>query len=348
MKIAIIGTGISGLSIGQMLKDHHNVTLLENKPKIGGLIKCERINDCLFHKVGGHVFNTKNPRVFDWFWSFFNQEEEFIRATRNAKIYLRGQVIGYPIENFLYKLDSELVEKIIEELISISKQQYQQPFDYSNFEAFLIGNFGETLYKLYFEPYNQKIWQTDLKEVAMEWLEGKLPMPNFNEIIRHNILRETEGTMVHSTFYYPKNEGSQFIVNRLSNGLDIRHSYQITEMDINHQITINNDLKFDKLIFTGDIRNLPAAVDELLVNKGFDLNTLKSLKSNGTSNLFCETDDTKISWLYIPENFTKAHRIIYTGNFSPSNNRGSARKTCVVEFSGFVPYEVMVAELSLL
>ena len=78
---------------------------------------------------------------------------------------------------------------------------------------------------------------------------------------------------------------------------------------------------------------------------GVDVAYLDQLRSNGTSNLFCETDDTDISWLYIPENFTKAHRIIYTGNFSPTNNRGSKRKTCVVEFSGKVEYEVMVKEI---
>ena len=72
---------------------------------------------------------------------------------------------------------------------------------------------------------------------------------------------------------------------------------------------------------------------------------IQGLRSNGTSNLFCETDSNDISWLYIPEIFTKAHRIIYTGNFSDSNNRGSSRKTCVVEFSGKVEYEVMVEEI---
>jgi UDP-galactopyranose mutase len=72
---------------------------------------------------------------------------------------------------------------------------------------------------------------------------------------------------------------------------------------------------------------------------------LKALRSNGTSNLFCETDENDISWLYIPEDFTRAHRIIYTGNFSETNNRGSSRKTCVVEFSGLVSYGEMVEEI---
>jgi hypothetical protein len=99
------------------------------------------------------------------------------------------------------------------------------------------------------------------------------------------------------------------------------------------------------MVYCGDIRQLPAFAKDILKKEGINVNYIQNLKSNGTSNLFCETDDNDISWMYIPESFTKAHRIIYTGNFSDSNNRGSKRKTCVVEFSGEVDYEIMVNEI---
>ena len=70
------------------------------------------------------------------------------------------------------------------------------------------------------------------------------------------------------------------------------------------------------------------------------------MRSNGTSNLLCECDATDVSWLYLPEAKFKAHRIIYTGNFAPSNNRGSQRTTCTVEFSGKHTVEEMVAEIA--
>ncbi|OAQ38610.1 UDP-galactopyranose mutase [Pedobacter psychrophilus] len=346
MKIAVLGSGISGLSIAHFLSEENNVSVLEIKNKIGGLIKCERVNDCLFHKVGGHVFNAKNEKVFNWFWSFFDKDEEFITAKRNAKVFFNKQIIGYPIENYVYTLDKTLINQIIDEQIEISKNKLVAPKDYNNFEDFLIGNFGNTLFEIYFKPYNTKLWKTDLKDVSMEWLEGKLPMPNFSEIIKSNILREEEDTMVHSSFYYPKNEGSQFIVNRLSQGLNITENFKIEDIEFqDNLICINGEFFFDKLIYTGDIRRLPIEIDNLLISGGIDLEELKALKSNGTSNLFCETDNTEISWLYIPEPFTKAHRIIYTGNFSDSNNRGSSRKTCVVEFSGKISYEEMIKEL---
>lgn len=180
----------------------------------------------------------------------------------------------------------------------------------------------------------------------MEWLEGKLPMPNIQDIFESNILREEEDNMVHSTFYYPKENGSQFIVDRLKQGLDITTDAEVTEITKNgEQLQLPSGESFDKMIYCGDVRKLPKFCKDILSEAGVDVSAIEQLRSNGTSNLFCETDDNDISWLYIPQDFTKAHRIIYTGNFSDSNNRGSARKTCVVEFSGKVDYDTMVEEI---
>lgn len=345
MKIAVIGSGISGLSIANMLNKDHDVVVYEKENKAGGLIKCERVNDCLFHKVGGHVFNSKNKDVLDWFWSHFNKEEDFVLAKRNAKVLFRNKIIGYPIENFIYEFPQDKVKQIIGELLTIQGKGKISPFDYPNFEDFLKCNFGTTLYEMYFKPYNSKLWNIDLSSVSMGWLEGKLPMPNFQQIIESNVLRETEGEMVHASFYYPKKGGSQFIVDSLKRNLNIICDVQVEEiLRVNGQYLIEND-KYDKIIYCGDIRKLPGLFKELLSSNKVDVKYLENLRSNGTSNLFCETDNNDISWLYIPEGFTKAHRVIYTGNFSETNNRGSERKTCVVEFSGEVSLEQMKEEI---
>ncbi|MDI3318626.1 protoporphyrinogen/coproporphyrinogen oxidase [Pinibacter soli] len=346
MKIAIIGTGISGISMANMLKGSHEVVLFEKRATKGGLIQCERVQDCLFHKVGGHVFNSRNQQVLDWFWSFFDKENEFIQAKRKAKIWMEGQFIGYPIENYLYQLPPTVAKKIITELIALQPSRKASPFEYGDFGEFLQSTFGATLYEYYFGPYNEKIWRADLSKVAMEWLEGKLPMPNLTEVMQSNIVREEESAMVHAHFYYPKENGSQFIVDRLSEGLDIRTGCAVNDWkkQADGSYIIAGESGFDKIVYCGDIRQLPLSGKQLLVQSGIvDVSYIEQLRSNGTSNLFCETDDNDISWLYLPDPSIKAHRIIYTGNFSDTNNRGSQRKTCVVEFSGKVDYEEMCA-----
>ena len=345
-KAIVIGSGISGLSITRMLAHQYEVKVIERSPSIGGLIKCERINGNLFHRVGGHVFNSKNADVIKWFWDHFDKETEFLEAIRNAKILFNDKLIGYPIENFLHQLPPDLVKQIVKDLLNILKEGYKAPETYADFKAFLLGNFGETLYNLYFGPYNTKIWNTDISKVPLEWLDGKLPMPKIDDVIISNIVKQEESEMVHSRFYYPVRDGSQFIINRLAQGVDITTSYNVSSIKYDGNIiSVNNDISADVLVYCGDVRMLASIIDTESEDLKNALKEVTDLPSNGTSNVLCETDSNDISWLYLPEDKFKAHRIIYTGNFSPTNNEGTNRKTCVVEFSGKHEQADMLEEL---
>jgi protoporphyrinogen oxidase len=346
MSVIVIGSGISGLSIANILVENCKVEVLEKSSKIGGLIKCDRIKGNLFHRVGGHVFNSRNQKVTDWFWQYFDKEKEFLKAKRNAKIDICSTTVGYPIENYIYQLPDDIKTPILSEIIEKINQD-KVNIQYTNFKEFLIGNFGQTLYKLYFEPYNKKIWNVNLDDIPLDWLKGKLPMPDLKEVILSNVLRKEEDQMVHSSFYYPKEGGSQFIVDRFAEALNISVSYTVNSIELNNnKLSINHGERItDKLIYTGDVRNLHRIIniDDNELNDS--LLKARGLKSNGTSNVLCEMDNNDLSWRYIPEHQFKAHRIIYTGNFSDSNNASLEKKTCVVEFSGEHNQNAMIKEL---
>lgn len=343
MKIKIVGSGISGLAIANMLaSEATDVQILEKDSKVGGLIGCDIEGGFLYHKVGGHVFNSKNDLVLEWFWSFFDKDTDFVKVKRNAKILLDGNLIGYPIENNLYQLPKELVKEVIGDLLDSDIKSES----HSNFKDYLLNTFGRKLCELYFFPYNEKIWQCDLKMVSLDWLEGKLPMPDLTSIIMDNIFRKEEAAMVHSTFYYPKIGGSQFIADTLAGHLDIRYNCLVERIDFFGGILKVNGESVDKLIYTGKITDLPRILftdDKTILNS---LSSIEELNYHGTSNLLCECDCTDVSWLYLPEEDIKAHRIIYTGGFTPSNNGNSNRMSCTVEFSGKVSFNEMVSELS--
>jgi protoporphyrinogen oxidase len=349
--IIVIGSGISGLSISRMLSEKFDVKILEKGDNPGGMIKCARIDGNLFHKVGGHVFNSRNQEVLKWFWDHFDRDTEFLQAKRNAKILMNNNLIGYPLENYLYQLPDSQVEPIISELLDLLQRENRTDvLAYDNFKDFLIGNFGEHLYNLYFGPYNSKIWNTDISKVPLEWLDGKLPMPRIKDVIISNIVKKEESTMVHAFFYYAKRDGSQFIVNRLAEKQNITLSYDVNSIALQQdkKLVINNEVVTDGIVYTGDVRKLSSiiTIDDPELKEA--LEAVRDLPSNGTSNILCETDDCDLSWLYLPEDKFKAHRIIYTGNFSDTNNEGTGRKTCVVEFSGKPDRDVMLAELALL
>ncbi len=341
MKIAVIGAGISGLSIGQLLKEIHDVTIFESESRPGGLIKCDRIQGNLFHRTGGHVFNTKRQDVMDWFWHFFNRETEFIKTERNSVVSMSdGRIIPYPIENHAYCFENDMMKSFIEDILYMACHPQNEP---QNFEEFLRGRFGNTLYKEYFQPYNEKIWRKDLKNVPLSWLEGKLPMPTLQEMIYNNFFHVKEKSFVHSTFYYPQKDGSQFIADRLAQGLNIKYNSEINRIEyVKGSWHIVNE-EYDYVIFCGNIKDLPKMLTGVDIS-GY-LSDIENLEAHGTTTVLCEITPNPYSWIYMPSRSHLAHRIICTGNFSPTNNI-QGKLSATIEFTDEISHDEICHNLS--
>lgn len=331
-KIAIIGAGISGLSSAHFLKDHYDVTVFEKESTPGGLIRCERVGDNLFHTCGGHIFNSKRQDVLDWFWSKFKVEDEFTKADRNSVVYMNNaKEIPYPIENHMYLFDADIQKKFINDLLQIVRNEGNEP---TNFEEFLKHRFGKTLYEMYFKPYNEKVWRRDLVQIPLSWLAGKLPMPTVAEIIFNNINHIKEKAFVHATFWYEKMNGSQYIADKLAEGINIHYNANIESILYTEKKWSVCGEEFEKVIFCGNIQQLPTLI------KGVDIDMyekeISSLEYHGTTTVFCEIDRNPYSWIYLPSHEYESHRIICTGNFAISNNAAnlsSDRITATIEFT---------------
>lgn len=357
-RIAIIGAGVSGLSTAHLLKEKFDLTVYEKEDKPGGLIKCRRVNGSLFHTCGGHIFNSKRKDALDWFWSRFEKRTEFVKADRNSCVFmdkngtsLDHDDIPYPIENHMYFFDKETQKAFYEDLEEIDKVKgLNTKFtDYDSFGDFLRWRFGKTLYNLYFQPYNEKVWRRDLTTVPMSWMEGKLPMPTTQEMRDNNVNKVEEKAFVHSTFWYEKKDGSQYIANKLAKGVNIRYNSEIDCIEYRDGKWIVCGEEFDKVVFCGNIKDMVKMI------KGVDVMAFKgpvdALEFHGTTAVFCEIDKNPYSWIYQPSRLHDSHRIICTGNFSPTNNDASIPKgriTSTIEFTDEISKENIIENLKLI
>ena len=305
MKVAVLGAGISGLAAGRLLKDKgYDTTIYEKNETIGGLARSRFTDGYLYDPYGGHILNSKEPRVMEWIFSIM-PKEKWQFTDRNAKIYFNGKFVSYPFELSLCELDTDDAVDCIYDFILSKKGE--EP---SNFKDWLYWNFGKGIADYYMIPYNEKIWSYPLEKMETHWMQGKMPLPTKKEMIKSMLLKNPkERKMPHSSFYYPIDGGIQAMVDSIGAGVNIRCMTPIESIEqVGRKWIINGLDEYDSVISTIPLpairkimTNIPKEIDE----------AIGKLKHNGLNTVLFECPKTEITWLYIPSKEYKAHRIGY-------------------------------------
>ncbi len=124
------------------------------------------------------------------------------RARRNNKIFYKGRYVKYPFENGLFDLEPQ---DRFECLYHYIKNDYPPP--QTNFKEWIYHHFGKGLAEKYLIPYNEKIWNVPAEELGLEWVEGRVPKPPVEDVIKAAVGVETEGYTHQLYFHYPAHGG---------------------------------------------------------------------------------------------------------------------------------------------
>ncbi len=332
MKIGIIGAGISGLSIGHMLKQEHDVEILESSNKIGGIARTREVNGYAYHITGGHCFNSKFENVKDFVFKLMPRDK-WNKIKRDARIYFRNQLIPYPIEfsiNEIYKFNPELAFEITHDFFIVSEKESQ------NLEEWFINKFGKTLASEYFIPYNKKIWGRDPKDMSYKWVSDKLPIPNKKDFFEGLINKKTD-SMPHSFFYYPKSNNQNEFIECLAKNQKISLEYKVQlAKRYKNKWLINNEKEYDLLISTIPLNLLPYILEDVPTEI---FKAANNLKYNRVTTMLWEAEKSEQTWTYFPQKETIFHRNIHIGNFfRPKQN------VIITEAIGEVSEEKMITE----
>ncbi len=310
MKIAVLGAGVSGITIAKKLVEKNmDVVVYEKSSDAGGLAKTRVTNGYVYDMHGGHIFNSKHKEIVDWVFSFL-PKENWQYSIRNAKIFFGGRYVSYPFELSLCELDPEDATNCVYDFIL--SQQGEEP---DNFRDWLIWNFGQTIADYYMLPYNRKIWSYPLEEMETKWMQGKMPLPEKKDIIRSLLLKDpSERKMPHSTYYYPIEGGIQSMIRAISEGLNIKLNTPVEKLEqIDGKWYVNGEGAYDRVVSTiplpvlSETMELPKQVSE----------AVKGLRYNSLTTMLFQCPDTDLSWLYIPSDDFRSHRVCYQGAFSP-------------------------------
>ncbi len=323
VKSAILGGGLTGVTLARLLNDlGDDVTVLEREEEIGGLCRSRTEAGFTFDTGGSHIIFSRDTEVLSRMLSVLDGNLD--RRERNTKILYKGRYVKYPFENGLYQLPEEdrffCINEFIKNLIAVEKGEIPPP---RNFAEWITFTFGRGIAECYMIPYNEKIWNYPVDQMSHHWVEGRIPRPPVEDIIKSAIGIDTEGYVHQAVFSYPVEGGIAALVRGIAEPVlpAIRTGFSVSSIrrEANGGFAISDGsetVHADRLISTIPLQNLLPCLEDVPqeVQAACD-----ALRYNSLCSVFIgiRGEVPGISWLYVPDVETGLfNRVSFPSNYS--------------------------------
>jgi protoporphyrinogen oxidase len=313
--IGILGGGLAGITIAAHLQQDYEI--LEKESRGGGHCQTVQEQGFTYDAGGPHIIFSRNQEMVDYMVSLLDGNVH--RARRNNKIFYKGRYVKYPFENGLYDLEPQ---DRYECLYHFLKNDYPAPR--TNFKEWIYHHFGKGLAEKYLIPYNEKIWNVPAEELGLEWVEGRVPKPPVEDVIKAAVGVETEG-YTHQLYYnYPSHGGIEALPKALA-----RHVRNITPDFAVERIWKEGKQwcvsdgravrRYERLVSTIPIQELAVALEGVPADIRAAVN---ALRYNSLITIAVGMDSARLpdyTAIYVPDPEVRFHRLSFPAVFSPHN-----------------------------
>jgi protoporphyrinogen oxidase len=322
VKTAILGGGLSGLTLARLLREQgEEVVVLEAEPEYGGLCRSKTDQGFTFDKGGSHIIFSRDEEVLAFMRRMIAGNEQ--RNNRTTKIFFKQRFVKYPFENGLSDLPQEdrffCINGFIKTLIAVGKGEIPAPV---NFREWIYYTFGNGIAECYMIPYNEKIWKYPTEKMSLHWVDGRIPRPPVEDIIKSAIGIDTEGYTHQAVFSYPLDGGIKALVRAIARPIEpcINTGFRVKSITKSGEMwrISNGDkhIQADQCICTIPVQHLLPCLDDVPREVK---NAADALKYNS---LVCVNIGIKgsvpgISWFYVPDPAVgRTNRISFPSGYS--------------------------------
>lgn len=320
--VAILGGGLTGVTLARLLKEKGaDVVVLEKENEPGGLCRSKTEEGFTFDTGGSHIIFSRDEEVLSFMKGVLGDNRG--ERDRNTKIFFKGRYVKYPFENGLYQLSPEdcffCINEFIKNLIAVEKGEVAQP---ENFKEWIYYTFGRGIAESYMVPYNEKIWNYPSEEMSMHWVDGRIPRPPVEDIIKSAIGIETEGYTHQSVFSYPTEGGIESLMDAIAGPVKdcIKTGFSVKSVKKTDKGFIIGDgaeeIFCDACISTIPVMDLIGCMEDIPGEVAAAAGALR-YNSIACVGIGVEGELNDISWLYIPqEDAGFFNRVSFPSNYS--------------------------------
>ena len=313
-EIIVLGGGLAGLSAAY----HGGFPVYEARGRIGGIADSFNKNGFVFD-AGIHVLQSKN----EYFLSLLNElGVELVTHRRSGWIYSHGKYSKYPFQVNTSRLPLATRAGCV--MGFIARKNHSNP---SNYEEWIIQNFGKGFAKTFLIPYAEKFWRRPPSEMTYEWVGARVPTPSVLEVIKGAFRDQETKLGTHAVFQYPLERGVGFasIARAIARNVrKIHHGMRATAIDPEKKEVAFGDggktVSYEKLITT---LPLPELV-KLLPNVPSEVNEAAArLACNSIAVVSLGVGRDRITdrhWAHYPERDISFFRISFPSKFCDGLN----------------------------
>jgi protoporphyrinogen oxidase len=227
----ILGAGITGLSVAYHLKKKNKDFIIIEKENVpGGLCRNVYTDGYIFNYTG-HFLHCKTEYVRDMAKKLV---PDIKKIKRNSFIYINKRIVPYPIQSNIKYLS---LKNRIKSLISCFFKTGEEP---ENLEEWFNYNFGRELCRIFFFPYNQKLWNYPLKKISPDFLKNYVPQKSsrYSEKVRE----------YNAEFFYPE-KGIGELISSLVEDIKISHG-EVNRIDENYVYFAGERVRYENIVST--------------------------------------------------------------------------------------------------
>ena len=208
-KAVIVGAGPAGLTAAyELSKQGQRVTVLEGDPQyVGGISRTVEYHGYRFD-IGGHRFFSKSREVEDLWTEILGGD--LLQRPRSSKICYRGEFYSYPLKPFDALSKLGLIESTLC-VLSFLRARLNPTEHPKSFEDWVINQFGERLFRIFFKTYTEKVWGMSCKEISADWAAQRIKGLSLGSAIKNALLLQRASTdrkqlvkTLIDTFRYPR------------------------------------------------------------------------------------------------------------------------------------------------
>ncbi|MEM1619435.1 MAG: FAD-dependent oxidoreductase [Fervidicoccaceae archaeon] len=324
MDVAVLGCGWAGALLAYSLAERYSVVCLEKEERPGGLLRSETLRGFTVDVGGSHVIFSRDRVALDGMLGLL--EGNVISRERESYVELGGALVPYPFENGLYALPpndrAEALVSFVEALLSLNEGWVPK-----NLEEWIKGFFGKWIAERYLIPYNRKVWKRSLDTIDVDWIytPGRLPIPDWRDVLRSAAGVPTRGYIEQATFYYPLRGGIEALHKGALERARRRGAVFITRAPVRNivrgdgRLVVNGLVEAKKIVSTIPLPELVEALDEQLkadltdLAKRFDHNRVVTVA------VALVGEAPPHHWVYVPDERVVFHRYAWLSNYSPYN-----------------------------